>query len=199
MGLLDWFKRGAPSVPVVTIGMTTQVVEKMLGKPRTRQRGLAILRKLAANYEQLESRLGDLADNEYAIYDHPAGTYEIVYRGGRVVEIHSQPTRGRWRATDPPADDPNSFVGTWLSSRAGTTISLYPNGAWQLGPNRWGRWSVRDSFLVWTYESTHHIGEDVNPILHVGADEFSIRETNGSITVFTRVNFRGQGEEKGTF
>jgi len=188
MGLLDWFRRGGPSVPVVTMGMTAERVERMLGKPRTRQRTSSILRKLAANYQQLEGQLGHRADDEYAIYDHPAGTYEIGYRGGRVAEIYSQPTKATRQATNRSACDPDSFVGTWLSSRAGTTITLHPNGTWRLGSNCSGRWSVRSSCLVWTYESAHHIGEDVNPILYADAGEFSIRETDGSVTVFMRVN-----------
>jgi hypothetical protein len=74
-------------VPVVLMGMRDVKVDKMLGKPKVKRRGAEIYAELA--------QAGQLSDEEaakvHAIYDHPAGRYEIVYLDRRVVEIKRQP------------------------------------------------------------------------------------------------------------
>ncbi|HID75293.1 MAG TPA: hypothetical protein EYP56_04775 [Planctomycetaceae bacterium] len=75
-------------VPQVMMGMREAQVERMLGKPRVRRRGEEIFAELA--------QTGQLSEEEaakvYAVYDHPAGRYEIVFLDRRVVEIRRQPS-----------------------------------------------------------------------------------------------------------
>lgn len=73
----------------IEVGMTLEEVTKLLGQPRTRATAAEIARLsgLGAGPE----RMGIPADQVYAIYEHATGTYRLVFRGGRVVEVNGKP------------------------------------------------------------------------------------------------------------
>jgi hypothetical protein len=75
------------AVPVISLGMRMDMVNKLLGKPKIRRRGADIYRELAQAGKLSE----DDAAKEYLIYDHPAGRYELVAFDRRVIEIRNQP------------------------------------------------------------------------------------------------------------
>jgi len=80
---------GGDGVPVISVGMRMDQVNKLLGKPKIRRRGDEIYRELAQAGKLSE----DDAAKEYSIYEHPAGRYELVSFDKRVVEIKTQPKR----------------------------------------------------------------------------------------------------------
>lgn len=84
------------------------------------------------------------------------------------------------------------FVGKWQSSRTNTPIHLAANGEWAIrtGEGRvlqYGLWRYVDKQLVWTYKQGSQFFDDANPVLAVEAESFSLRESNGTTTVFHRL------------
>jgi hypothetical protein len=78
-------------VPVVLMGMRDVAVEKMLGKPKIKRRGDQIYAELAQSGQLSEEE----GAKEHAIFEHPAGRYELVFLDRRVVQIKKQPTAGQ--------------------------------------------------------------------------------------------------------
>ena len=85
----------ATAVPVISLGMRMDQVNKLLGKPKIARRGADIYRELAQAGKLSE----DDAAKEYLIYEHPAGRYELVAFEKRVVEIRKQPKHGEDEAS----------------------------------------------------------------------------------------------------
>lgn len=83
--LADYGKKDV--VPVISLGMRVDQVNKILGKPKIRRRGEDIYRELAQAGKLSEED----AAKEYLTYDHPAGRYELVAFERRVIEIKNQP------------------------------------------------------------------------------------------------------------
>lgn len=84
------------------------------------------------------------------------------------------------------------FVGKWQSSRTNTPIHLAANGEWEIRTEegrvlQYGLWRYADKKLVWTYKQGSQFFDDVNPVLSVESGAFSLRETNGTTTVFHRL------------
>lgn len=84
------------------------------------------------------------------------------------------------------------FVGKWQSSRTNTPIHLAANGEWEIRTEegrvlQYGLWRYADKQLVWTYKQGSQFLDDANPVLSVEAGSFSLRETNGTSTVFQRL------------
>ena len=77
------------AIPVISLGMRMDQVNKILGKPKIRRRGEDIYRELAQAGKLSEED----AAKEYLTYDHPAGRYELVAFDRRVIEITTQPKR----------------------------------------------------------------------------------------------------------
>lgn len=97
---------------------------------------------------------------------------------------------------------PCEYVGTWVSSRAGSTyqITLGADGEFFAEPVRTsdkhagaiaGSWSVvglRDSQqMVWLYEQGRVWPPDINPVQNASGDAFTLIERDGSRTQFGRV------------
>lgn len=87
------------------------------------------------------------------------------------------------------------FVGAWQSSRTNTPLHLAANGEWEIKTTdgavlQFGVWRYDSKKIIWNYKQDGRILEDVNPVLSVGADEFKLKEQNGSTTVFTRIQPR---------
>jgi hypothetical protein len=79
----------AEAVPVISLGMRMDMVNKLLGKPKIARRGADIYREAALAGKLSE----DDAAKEYLIYEHPAGRYDLVAFERRVIEIRNQPKR----------------------------------------------------------------------------------------------------------
>jgi hypothetical protein len=85
------------------------------------------------------------------------------------------------------------FVGTWKSSRVTTPIRLYENDEWELMANdgevmQYGVWQYFDNKIMWSYMVDEAMGHDTNPILSAAPREFKLRERDGSITTFSKVD-----------
>lgn len=74
--------------PRITVGMTEAKVEQLLGKPTTQRGGGDLMKSLGRNVIGAPASISAL---QYALYEHSAGTYQIVFNGGAVVEVNSQP------------------------------------------------------------------------------------------------------------
>ena len=101
-----------------------------------------------------------------------------------------------WVSHAQARDDHRSeqLAGTWYS-QADTTNSvttLYRQGRFKTafldGEREIGRvsgnWRLDGNSFAWTYDGSGR--EDRNPILSLSDDTFSLRETNGDISIFTR-------------
>lgn len=86
------------------------------------------------------------------------------------------------------------FVGKWQSSRTQTPIHMVSNGEWEIRTEegtilQYGVWRYEDKKLIWSFKQDNgQILDDPNPVLSVGPKEFSVRERNGTTTVFKRVD-----------
>lgn len=84
------------------------------------------------------------------------------------------------------------LVGKWQSSKLVTPVYLHDNGEWEIKQDdqlvlQYGVWEYKDNSLVWTYKIGSRISSDVNPVLAVTAASFQLRESDQSVTSFTRL------------
>lgn len=84
------------------------------------------------------------------------------------------------------------FVGKWESSRVTTPVYLYEDGEWELKTEsgevqQYGVWLYSDNKILWTLRVDGRIHHDPNPVLSATANEFQIREKDGSVTTFRRL------------
>ncbi len=81
------------------------------------------------------------------------------------------------------------FVGTWYSSRADTTIVINADGTWDLpniGSSGW--WLLKTDQILWMYDSPNEEeAEDINDILYLDDNKFTLKELDDSITEFERI------------
>lgn len=89
----------------------------------------------------------------------------------------------------------DQFVGRWKTSRMTTRpIELHANGEWEIRSAtgaevvQYGVWHLQDRTLVWTFRTDSGVMHDTNPILSVSPNRFELRESDGSVTRFERVN-----------
>lgn len=85
------------------------------------------------------------------------------------------------------------FVGKWKSSRATTPIHLYPNGEWELEAEdgselQYGVWQYFDNKIMWSFILDDMMGHDLNPVVSVGPREFKLREQDGTVTTFKKLD-----------
>jgi hypothetical protein len=80
-------QKGPKGTPIVSLGMSMEQVNGMLGRPKVSRRGSEIFAELAAQGKLSEEE----AAKEYCIYQHPAGRYELVFYERRVVQIRAAP------------------------------------------------------------------------------------------------------------
>jgi len=78
--------------PVITVGMTMEEVTRLLGAP-SRKMGGGNLLSMFENVSGSASAISRMSSRTFCVYDHPAGKYELVFMGGRVIEVHSQPSQ----------------------------------------------------------------------------------------------------------
>lgn len=85
------------------------------------------------------------------------------------------------------------FVGKWQSSRLSTPLVMHANGEWEVlredgSAFQFGVWQYADDAIVWSIKQDGRIGHDTNKVLSVKPEEFSVRERDGSTTVFRRLD-----------
>lgn len=86
-----------------------------------------------------------------------------------------------------------SFVGNWHSSKSTTPIRLDENGEWELLSKdnkiiEYGVWQYFDNKLMWSMDNDGAVRHDVNLVISADAKEFKLRERDGSVTTFSRLN-----------
>ena len=85
------------------------------------------------------------------------------------------------------------FVGKWKSSRLATPLHLHENGEWEIrtvedSVLQYGVWQLQDRRMVWSIKIDGRLNHDENTVLSVGQGRFELRERNGSVTVFERLD-----------
>ncbi|MFM9970169.1 MAG: hypothetical protein ACKVQK_17400 [Burkholderiales bacterium] len=85
------------------------------------------------------------------------------------------------------------FIGKWRSSKLTTPIYLHANGSWEIKTDdgavlQFGVWRIKDKSIVWTYKVDARVGHDGDPILSSTPREFSVRENDGAITTFVKLD-----------
>ena len=97
--------------------------------------------------------------------------------------------------TRDPELQPQQFVGTWQSSRlASRPLQLLVNGDWEIRsegaakPLQYGVWQLQGRTMLWTFRSNNETVHDRNRIESVDSGRFVLREKDGSLTSFARLN-----------
>lgn len=85
------------------------------------------------------------------------------------------------------------FVGKWMSSKATAPIRMDENGEWELltkegEPVQYGVWQYFDNKVMWSFMTDQQMIHDLNRVLSASAKEFKLRESDGSVTTFTRLD-----------
>ena len=91
------------------------------------------------------------------------------------------------------AVDEKNLVGKWRSSKLATPIFLYANGEWEIktddgGVLQYGVWKVKDRSITWSYKVGAQVGHDWDPIVSSAPREFRVKENDGSVTTFNRLD-----------
>lgn len=93
-----------------------------------------------------------------------------------------------------PQWKPEQFAGKWKSSRVSTPLYLHPNGEWEIRNNegrvlQYGIWQLQDRSILWTIRTGDgQVMHEANPIVSVAERRFELRETDGSLTKFERLD-----------
>lgn len=92
-----------------------------------------------------------------------------------------------------PAPKPAQFIGKWKSSRLATPLHLHANGEWEIraedGPVlQYGVWQVQDRRLVWSVRLDGSLVHDPNEIVSVSPRRIELRERDGTLTQFERLD-----------
>lgn len=88
---------------------------------------------------------------------------------------------------------PAQFAGKWKSSRLATPLVLNANGEWEIRAAddqvlQFGVWQLRDRSFIWSVKVDGRLQHDPNPIVSVSARHFELRERDGSVTRFDRLD-----------
>jgi len=92
----------------------------------------------------------------------------------------------RWKA--------DQFHGKWKSSRLATPLYLHDSGEWEIREDggralQYGVWRLQDGGILWSVRTSDgRLVHDANPIVSVGERRFVLREQDGSLTKFERLN-----------
>lgn len=86
-----------------------------------------------------------------------------------------------------------SFVGKWKSSKLATPVYLYANGEWEIKTEegailQYGVWEFKNKKIIWSYKIDSSVGHDPNVVLLANSREFQVRESDGSITTFSKLD-----------
>jgi len=86
-----------------------------------------------------------------------------------------------------------NFAGKWQSSRVTAPIYLYETGEWEIitddgASQQYGIWQYKQNRIMWTVRVDHRIIHDTNAVLSATAKEFKLRERDGSVSTFSRLD-----------
>jgi hypothetical protein len=93
-----------------------------------------------------------------------------------------------------PEPRSGQFVGQWKSSRIATMpLHMHANGEWEIKADegnavQYGVWQIQGRRILWTVRMDGRITHDENAILSVGPQQFELREQDGSVTRFERID-----------
>ena len=94
-----------------------------------------------------------------------------------------------------PEPLPLQFTGAWKSSRLNSCpLHLLANGDWEIRsedgarPLQYGVWQVQSRHMLWTFRANGKTVHDKNRIESFGLRQFVLREQDGSLTSFTRLD-----------
>ncbi|AMO22060.1 hypothetical protein [Ramlibacter tataouinensis] len=85
------------------------------------------------------------------------------------------------------------FVGKWKSSRLATApLHMHGNGEWEIRSAdsqvmQYGLWQLEGQRMVWNIKIDGRLERDVNAIVSAGKNRFELRERDGSVTRFERL------------
>lgn len=87
----------------------------------------------------------------------------------------------------------HNFVGKWKSSRLATPLILHDNGDWEIKTEegsvlQYGVWKYQKNSIVWSIKMDAQVTHDVNPVISVEPLIFRLKEADGSISTFTRLD-----------
>jgi hypothetical protein len=87
----------------------------------------------------------------------------------------------------------NYFVGKWHSSKAKTAIRMDERGEWELLASdgsvaEYGVWQYFDNKVMWSVMTDGNMHHDINAVMSAGPKEFTLRERDGSVTTFARLD-----------
>ena len=86
-----------------------------------------------------------------------------------------------------------NFAGKWQSSRVTTPIYLYENGEWEIitddgASQQYGIWQYKENRIMWTVRVDGRVIHDTNAVLSATTKEFKLRESDGSVSTFSRLD-----------
>jgi hypothetical protein len=84
------------------------------------------------------------------------------------------------------------FVGKWKSSRMSTPLYMYENGEWEFKTDDdtvklYGVWQFYNKKILWTDREEGLILHDLNPVISMNKTEFKLKESDGTISTFRRI------------
>lgn len=87
----------------------------------------------------------------------------------------------------------DQLVGKWKSSRLATPLYLHTNGEWEIRTEdervlQYGVWQLQGRHIVWSIRMDGRLAHDENTILSVRPGRFELRERDGSVTRFDRLD-----------
>lgn len=87
---------------------------------------------------------------------------------------------------------PDQFAGKWQSSRSTAPLMLHANGEWEIRDSddhvlQYGVWQLRERTLIWSIKLDKQLQHDANAIVSVQKNTFELRERDGSLTRFERI------------
>jgi hypothetical protein len=87
---------------------------------------------------------------------------------------------------------PDQFAGQWKSSRSSAPLTLHANGEWEIRDSddhvlQYGVWQLRERSLIWSIKRDTQVQHDANAIVSVQKNSFELRERDGSLTHFERI------------
>lgn len=91
------------------------------------------------------------------------------------------------------APEAASFVGKWQSSRLSTPLLMTSDGKWEVrdgdgAPLQFGVWELKNGGILWSFRIDGDFGQDWNALVSFRPREFRLRERDGAITTFTRLD-----------
>jgi hypothetical protein len=91
-----------------------------------------------------------------------------------------------------PKPKPEQFAGKWKSSRLATPLLLHANGEWEIRGDddrvlQYGVWQLKDRTFIWSVKLDGQLQHDPNAIVSMDGKRFELRERDGSVTRFDRL------------